>query len=365
MNSPSLVSFLLIVYMKLIPLPILYILNMDKGEHMSMEFFKHIYYRLPVIVRLLISIFVVMIFFGVIIHLVEPASFPSVFDGVWWAFITGATVGYGDFVPLTITGKIITILLILSGGGLLTFYIMTLSAGTIQHGQNLSKGKVKFKGSNHIVIVGWNERTKQLVDMINTKNFKEGIALIDRSLEGLSYPDYPVHFIHGDPSEDSTIVQANIENAKSVIITSDITKKERHADITTILAIVAIRGNNQRVPINAEILSASQIENAIRAGANTIISTNDFMSTLFYQELFQNGNTEPFETIISLLNSQKLSYTSLPTELDESSFKAGMDFFLDKKELLLAVVRGDKWMINPSHDFLFKKGDTLITLASW
>ncbi|MGP4108949.1 potassium channel family protein [Virgibacillus sp. L01] len=332
---------------------------------MSIEYFKHIYFRLPVIVRLLLSIFVVMTFFGVIIHIVEPSAFPSVFDGIWWAFITGATVGYGDFVPLTPLGKVIAILLILSGGGLLTFYIMTLSAGTIQHEQDLSKGKVKFKGADHIVIVGWNERTRQLVNMIDTKDSKEEIVLIDRTLDHLPYQHYPVHFIHGDPSEDSTLIQANILEAKSVIIASDITKKERQADITTILAIVAIRGNNQHVSINAEVLSISQIENAIRAGANTIIRTNDFISTLFYHELYHLKNTRPFETVLSVLNNQQFSHLPLPEQLEDSTFKNGIIFYLDKKELLFGFIRDDDWVINPPKDTTFKKGDILLTLTSW
>ncbi len=88
---------------------------------MNLEVFKHIYFRMPTAVRLLLSIFVLMFLFGLVIHLVEPNQFPSIFDGVWWAFITGATVGYGDYVPLTIPGRIIGILLLLSGGGMLTF----------------------------------------------------------------------------------------------------------------------------------------------------------------------------------------------------------------------------------------------------
>src|SRR5690625_7424402 len=97
---------------------------------MSIELFKHIYFRLPIVLRLLITIFIIMIFFGAVIHLIEPEQFPSIFDGIWWAFVTGATVGYGDYVPLAVLGKRTGILLIVSGGGLLTLYTTTLSSPT-------------------------------------------------------------------------------------------------------------------------------------------------------------------------------------------------------------------------------------------
>src|SRR5699024_7050189 len=176
--------------------------------------------------------------------------------------------------------------LILSGGGMLTFYITTLAASTINHESDLSQGKVSFHGNNHIVIIGWNERTRQLIDMIAKKDIKQEIVMIDRTLNKLPYRHIPVHFIHGDPSEDAVLVQANIDKANSDLISSDIIENERKADIDTILTTIAVRGNNQDIPINAEILTISQVENAIRAGADTVISSNDFMSTLFYHELF-------------------------------------------------------------------------------
>lgn len=43
----------------------------------------------------------------------------SLGDAIWWAFVTAATVGYGDLSPATTTGRIIAVLLMLMGIGLL------------------------------------------------------------------------------------------------------------------------------------------------------------------------------------------------------------------------------------------------------
>ncbi|ALX47230.1 potassium channel family protein [Lentibacillus amyloliquefaciens] len=331
---------------------------------MNLEMFKHIFYRMPIVVRLLLSVFVVMMLFGTVIRLVEPQQFPSVFDGVWWAFVTGATVGYGDYVPLTVPGRIIGILLILSGGGLLTFFLTTFATKTINHENDLSEGKVSFNGKNHIVVIGWNERTRQLVEMIADKDSNQELVLIDRTLDKLQYRHYPVHFIHGDPSEDAVLVQANIQDAESVLISSDVTIEERKADINTILTTIAVRGNNQDIPINTEILTISQVENAIRAGADTVISSNDFMSTLFYHELFHKKDTRPFETVLNLLNDQQFSHIKLPEELEGSSFKKAVPFFLENHEILLGIIRDNDWLMNPSEITLGTE-DTLIILSSW
>ncbi len=45
------------------------------------------------------------------------------FDGVWWAIVTTATIGYGDIYPITTGGRIVAIILIFSGVGILGVFI--------------------------------------------------------------------------------------------------------------------------------------------------------------------------------------------------------------------------------------------------
>ncbi|PAV28761.1 potassium channel protein [Virgibacillus profundi] len=332
---------------------------------MSIRLFKHMYFRLPVIIKLLLTIFILMFAFGLIIHFVEPKEFPTIFDGIWWAFVTGATVGYGDYIPISFHGKVVAILLILSGGGLIAYYITTFAATAFKHEQNLASGNVAFKGNGHVIFIGWNERTRQLID-ITVKNDPDiRIILIDQTLNHLAYQHYPVHFIHGDATEDQTLNRANIEKADRVIITADISKKERSADNYTILTTVAIRGNNKDIPIIAEILSKIQIENAKRAGATTIIKSNDFMSALLFHELSRVKTALPFEDVLQLLKSQQFYHTKVIDELVNKSFMHASGYYLSKQQLLLGIIRDDTWEINPLPNFILKENDTMITLASW
>lgn len=39
-------------------------------------------------------------------------------DALWWSVVTIATVGYGDFAPVTVEGRVIALLLMVSGVGL-------------------------------------------------------------------------------------------------------------------------------------------------------------------------------------------------------------------------------------------------------
>jgi voltage-gated potassium channel len=46
----------------------------------------------------------------------------TMMDGIWWAFSTATTTGYGDITPVTTYGKILGILLMLSGMALFSIY---------------------------------------------------------------------------------------------------------------------------------------------------------------------------------------------------------------------------------------------------
>jgi len=73
----------------------------------------------------LIATFIMILGGGFLIQYAEGMSFP---DGVWWAFVTAATVGYGDISPNTFYGRVIAMILMLVGIGLLGSVTSTLTS---------------------------------------------------------------------------------------------------------------------------------------------------------------------------------------------------------------------------------------------
>ena len=72
------------------------------------------------LIYLLIFAVLGIIVSALIVSYVEKLSY---FNGLWWAFVTATTVGYGDVYPHTFIGRIIAIFLILIGMG--TFGMIT------------------------------------------------------------------------------------------------------------------------------------------------------------------------------------------------------------------------------------------------
>jgi voltage-gated potassium channel len=75
----------------------------------------------------LIVAFCTMVLSGIIMSRVDP-SIGDVWDGMWWAWVTMATVGYGDVVPHTGAGRLFASLVVLFGVVLLSLLTANLAA---------------------------------------------------------------------------------------------------------------------------------------------------------------------------------------------------------------------------------------------
>ncbi|MDE6550497.1 MAG: ion transporter [Clostridia bacterium] len=72
---------------------------------------------------------VYIIISALIVFNVEPDSFNNFFDAIYWATISLTTVGYGDIYPVTICGRVVTMI-----SSVLGIAIVALPAGIITAG---------------------------------------------------------------------------------------------------------------------------------------------------------------------------------------------------------------------------------------
>ena len=75
----------------------------------------------------ILAAFIILVLAGMLIAGIDP-GIKSVEDGIWWAWVTVSTVGYGDMVPTTRIGKIFGGVLILVGMGLFSIITANFTA---------------------------------------------------------------------------------------------------------------------------------------------------------------------------------------------------------------------------------------------
>jgi voltage-gated potassium channel len=83
-----------------------------------------------IVTRILFTIFsIIFIYSGLIYqveHTVNPQAFSTFFDAVYFAVVTMTTVGFGDVTPTSDAGKLMTVLMILTGIALIPWQLKDL-----------------------------------------------------------------------------------------------------------------------------------------------------------------------------------------------------------------------------------------------
>lgn len=73
---------------------------------------------------------------GTFAWLVDRRDFHTLGDGVWWAIVTLATVGYGDIVPTTTWGRVIGSAVIVMGVTFLAILTSTVTSYMVSASQD-------------------------------------------------------------------------------------------------------------------------------------------------------------------------------------------------------------------------------------
>ena len=81
---------------------------------------------------IILGVIVLIIFFGgIAMYLAEHghrgANITNLGDAFWWTIVTITTVGYGEYYPVTISGRIIAVFIMLSGIGLFALFVSTFA----------------------------------------------------------------------------------------------------------------------------------------------------------------------------------------------------------------------------------------------
>jgi voltage-gated potassium channel len=99
------------------------------------------------IVVLTVLASLIIIFGGIAVYLAEHhhegANITKLGDALWWAVVTVATVGYGDYYPVTTVGRIIAVFMMLSGIGIFVLLVGSLSQRRLQRTESRLKRKTQ------------------------------------------------------------------------------------------------------------------------------------------------------------------------------------------------------------------------------
>ncbi|MCU6710605.1 ion channel [Paenibacillus sp. J5C_2022] len=267
-----------------------------------MHFIRLISTRLMRMSRLSIAVIIVLVVLSsaTISYALEPDTFGSWFNALYWVLTTMATVGYGDFYPATVAGKVWTMLLYIFGIGMLSLVIGKIIDSIALIQKKRGAGKLSYSGSDHIVIINWSKKAQTAVEEILSCQPKREIVIVD---EGNRHPQEhlpTVHFVSGDPAEDDVLAKAGIERAKSAIIFSDIRIDESALiDGKSLLIASSVERIAPQVHTTVEIMQEKHIRNFHHVQVNEFVLSHDAISRLAVRSALHEGNSEVLRQLLS------------------------------------------------------------------
>src|SRR6056297_1001689 len=186
--------------------------------------------------KIIAGIIFLLLVTSTLILIFEPQNrFEGFLDALWWSIVTITTVGYGDKYPITIAGRIIAIILMLTGIGIFGAVTANIADLLINLRKRRELGKLSANFKDHIIICGWCNKTGEIIKQINNEKIDKQIVLV-ANIKSNPYEDNrEIHFVQGEIDSEQALKKAGIMKAKRVIILN-----EDNNDRSTVLAALTI-----------------------------------------------------------------------------------------------------------------------------
>ncbi|MBR3197988.1 MAG: NAD-binding protein, partial [Methanobrevibacter sp.] len=193
----------------------------------------------------------------------------NLIDSIYYSVITMATVGYGDYIPITGTQKIFATTLALGGVALLAYVFNIILTNFQERMEKFSKGAIKMRTiknmDDYFILCGYGRVGKVVLDELMQRN--QNVIVIDKDKDVCENikESTNVVVINKDAVENDYITKFVNEKCNSVILCTG-------NDVTNLFIVLTIRENNPDAWI---VVRASKVENISKlrkAGADKIVS---------------------------------------------------------------------------------------------
>lgn len=276
-----------------------------------------------------------------IMRFIEPETFPTLFEALWWVMTTVTTVGYGDYYPVTVGGRIYAMFLYIIGIGLIGVVIGKLVDGVAEIKKRKEEGKMPYHGQNHIVIIGWSQKAFYAVSEIMDSDQCE-IVIIDNLPKAPIIEDH-IHYIKGDAAQEEVLNKAAITRAKAVLVFSDDTIHDSLlADGKSLIIASSIERMSTEIHTTVEVMKEEHIKNFAHVQVDEFVLSNEAISRMAVRAAFTKGISGVYSQLLSRGYGENLY--EIPVREEWKTYREAFDYLL--KEGATLIADGNRMDIN-------------------
>lgn len=283
------------------------------------------------------------------------------FDGFYMVITTFSTIGYQEVHPLSHTGRIFNVALILAGVSLVFLGIGSLTQALLEFSLRKFFGRRKMEReidrlSNHYIICGAGRVGRSAARELSRKP-AAFVVLEQNEPKAARLPNDWLTLI-GDATQEQTLRQVHIERARGLVAATT-------TDATNLYIVLTARGLNPELTIIARASEDGAEKHLLKAGADSVVSPYNFAGQRIAQSFLHPH-------VVSFLDTAT-THLGMDLEIGEIQVNANSEFAgktvgssrirQERGVIILAIKRDDGMRFNPAPDDLIQPGDCLIAMG--
>ena len=283
------------------------------------------------------------------------------FDSLYMTVITLATVGYGETHPLSMVGRMFTILLIMGGMGIILYGVTEVTEFIVQGEMSgfLRRQRMKRKIgriSNHYILCGYgNTGVYVLEELLRTRRECVVVEQEITKVNKLAQSDVPV--IEGDATDDSVLIAAGIGRAAGLITTLP-------NDKDNLFVVITARGLGPKLRIISKVEDVASREKFLRSGADAAVSSNFIGGLRMVSEMVRPETVSFLDTMLRDNSALRVEDVRVGSRSEYRGALLGeCDAFSKSGVVLLSIKKGDSFQFNPPASTILRDGDTLVVIG--
>lgn len=309
---------------------------------------------------------VVWVASATVFYLVEHETNPGMHayvDALWWAMTTLSTVGYGDLYPVTPAGRLIAMVTMVLGVGVLGTLAASLATALLELRDWARRGLGTTSMKDHLLVLGWSPRASTALSAFRLDpRYAELPIVIVADLERAPLNEPDAHFVRGAPSRREVLERASASTAaRAVVFARD--PNDPRSDHETALVVMALRKLNATARVSAEVVSSDNHEVVRDAGADTVVDTARLSIRLLVRSIQDVGVSEMVTDLLESADGSELYRVPVPADFVGRTYRDCAHTLIDRRASLLGLMRDGRKLVNPDGDLILRASDELFVLA--
>ena len=314
---------------------------------------------------LLFLLIFIMVTAGIAIYVFEEkenSNINSLVDALYWAMITISTVGYGDISPVTPEGRVLSMVIIITGIAMISFVTSVIVSSFSEKLTELKENRLieeMNKTNEFIIICGYGQMTRMFLRSY-AKEYDNRYIVIEENKDDVEMAlKEGYRAIHEDASRHHVIAKFNIDYAQITLLALT------SSDISNVYITLNAKALSSKIKVISRASNERIAKKCRLAGADHVVMPNMIANRMLFTAITQPVMYRAFYAILTgqhlahldeirIFHYQKL----LGMKIENIDFKG-------YKLLLIGIQAGvdGEFIFNPPKRLSLEKEDVLLVMG--